>query len=161
MRAPLSSWVIPVKVIELQKSILETWKSFTAFLNTLTADDKYSLSSRDKWMQTIQMDLSQQEDIFLNFFDRFSNFHYVSNIFKKRLPSYFMFFRNYRPRKACLDKCLKAPLSGDLSTGDMVNGPKHWGNLNQSAFIILRDHCEGNWVANVTLRHMKILRTFS
>ena len=63
-RAPLSSWVIPVKVIEFQKSLLEILKSIRPFLNTLTADDKYSLISRDKWMQTIQMDLSQQEDIF-------------------------------------------------------------------------------------------------
>ena len=67
MRAPLSYWVISVKVNELQKSILETWKSFTAFLNTLTADDKYTLSSRDKWMQTIQMHLSQKQSIFPQF----------------------------------------------------------------------------------------------
>ena len=63
-RAPLSSWVIPVKVIEFQKSLLDIWKFIRPFLNTLTADDKYSLISRDKWMQTIQMDLSQQQDIF-------------------------------------------------------------------------------------------------
>ena len=68
MRAPLSSWVITVKVIELQKSLLDTWKFFRPFLNTLTADDKYSLISKDKWMQTIQMDLSQKRKIFSEFF---------------------------------------------------------------------------------------------
>ena len=71
MRAPLSSWVITVKVIELQKSLLETWKFFSRFLNTLTADDKYSLISRDNWMQTIQMHLSQKQKIFSEFFSAF------------------------------------------------------------------------------------------
>ena len=55
----------------------------------------------------------------------------------------------------------KYPVLEDPSTGDMVNGPKHWFNLNESAFIIFNDQLEGNWVANVTLRDMKILHTFS
>ena len=76
----LSSWVITVKVIELQKSLLDTWKSFTRFLNILTADDKYSLSSRDKWMQTIQFHLSQKQtflhDFFSEFFESSLNFQH-------------------------------------------------------------------------------------
>ena len=71
MRAPLSSWVKTVKVIESQKSLLDTWKFFRPFHNTLTADDKYSLISRDKWMQTIQMHLSQKQKIFSDFFPAF------------------------------------------------------------------------------------------
>ena len=47
-----------------------------------------------------------------------------------------MYFRNYRPWKKRLDKCLKTRVWEDLSTGDMVNGAKHWFNLNESAFII-------------------------
>ena len=68
MRATLSFWVITVKVIELQKSLLDTWKFFRPFLNTLTADDKYSLISKEKWMETIQMHLSQKRMIFSEFF---------------------------------------------------------------------------------------------
>ena len=71
MRAPLSTWVITVKVIELQKSLLDTWKFFRPFLNTLTADDKYSLISRDKRMQTIQMNSSEKANIFSQFFSAF------------------------------------------------------------------------------------------
>ena len=71
MRALLSSWVISVKVIELQKSLLDTWIFFRPFLNTLTADDKYSLISRDKWMQGIQMNLPQKAKIFSEFFSAF------------------------------------------------------------------------------------------
>ena len=55
-------------VIEFQKSLLDTWKFFRSFLNTLTANDTYSINSKDKWMQTIQMHLSQKQIIFSEFF---------------------------------------------------------------------------------------------
>ena len=71
MRALLPSLVITGKVIELQKSLLDTWKFFRPFLNTLTAEDKYSLISKDKWMVTIRMHLSQKENIFSQFFSAF------------------------------------------------------------------------------------------
>ena len=68
MRALLPARVITVKVIELQNSLLNKWKFFRPFLNTLTANDKYSFNGKDKWMQTIQMPLSQKENIFSRFF---------------------------------------------------------------------------------------------
>ena len=71
MRALLPARVITVKVIELQKSLLDTWKFFRRFLNTLTANDKYSLNSKDKWMETIRMILSQKQNIFSEFFSVF------------------------------------------------------------------------------------------
>ena len=71
MRAPLPARVITAKVIELQKSLLDTWKFFRRFLNTLTADDRYSLISKNKWMETIQMHLSQKPRIFFEFFSSF------------------------------------------------------------------------------------------
>ena len=60
-----------MKVIELKKSLLETWKFFRPFLNTLTADDKYSLISKGKSMKTIQMHLSQKQNFFSEFFSSF------------------------------------------------------------------------------------------
>ena len=57
--------------MELQKLLLDTWKFFSRFLNTLTADDKYSLISRDNWMQKIQKHLSQKQNIFPAFFSPF------------------------------------------------------------------------------------------
>ena len=71
MRAPLPARVITVKVIELQKFLLDTWKFFRPFLNTLTADDKYSLNSKDRWMQNIQMHLSQKQNFFSEFLSEF------------------------------------------------------------------------------------------
>ena len=55
-----------------------------------------------------------------------------------------MHFRNYGLRMTWLDKCLKSRVSEDLYTGNMVNGPKHSFNLNESTFTIFIDHCEGN-----------------
>ena len=57
--------------MELQKSLLETWKFFSRFFNTFTSDDKYSVISRDNWMQTIQKHLSQKRNIFSHFFPAF------------------------------------------------------------------------------------------
>ena len=71
MRAPLSSWVITVKVIEFQKSFLDTWKFFRPFLNTFTANDKYSVISKNKGMLTIQMHLPQKQNNFSEFFSVF------------------------------------------------------------------------------------------
>ena len=37
----------------------------------MTANDKYSLNSKDKWMQKFQMHLSQKENNFSEFFSPF------------------------------------------------------------------------------------------
>ena len=68
MRAPLPVPVITVKVIDFQKFLLDTWKFFRAFFNTLTAYDRYSFISKNKWMQTIQMRLSRKPKIFSELF---------------------------------------------------------------------------------------------
>ena len=85
MRVSLSSWVITVIVIELQTSLLDTWKFFRPFLHTLTANDKYSLISKDKWMQTIQMELSQKRKIFSEFFSAVFESALNFGYFKKKM----------------------------------------------------------------------------
>ena len=67
----LPARVITGKVVELSKLLLDTWKFFRRFLNTLTANDKYSLNGKDKWMEKIQMLLSQKQNIFSEFFSAF------------------------------------------------------------------------------------------
>ena len=88
----------------------------------------------------------KNKKFFLNFFVHFSNLHQILNIFKERWPSEFMYFRNYGPRKTWSGKCLKSPVLDHRSTGNMVNGPKHWFNLNGSSLTIFIDQYEGNWV---------------
>ena len=85
MRAPLSSWVITVKVRVLQKWLLETWKFFSRFFNTLTADDKYSLIIRDNWTKTIKMNLSQKQNVFSEFFATFFEFALNFKHFEKKM----------------------------------------------------------------------------
>ena len=85
MRAPLPARVISVKVIALQKSLLDTWKFFRPFLNTLTADDRYSLISKNKWIQTIQMHLSQKPKIFSELLCAFFEFVLKFEHFEKTM----------------------------------------------------------------------------
>ena len=67
-----------------------------------------------------------------------------------------MYIWTYRLRKSWLDKCLKSPVSKDLLTSNMLNGPKKCWNLNDSTFTIFIDPCESNsgwkslseWYAN-------------
>ena len=70
--------------MELQKSLLETWKFFSPFFNTFTADDKYSIISRDNWMQTIQMHLSEKQKIFSQFFSAFFESAFKFRTFSKK-----------------------------------------------------------------------------
>ena len=67
MAAPLPYLLIIVKVIELEKSLVVTGKVLRLFVNTLTADDKCSLLSRDNSMLTIQIYLSEKQKLFLTF----------------------------------------------------------------------------------------------
>ena len=85
MRAPLPALLIIVKVIELQKSFLDTGNFFRPFLNTLTAEEGYSLITKKKWMETIQMHLSQKPNIFSKLF--FVFFEFVLNFehFQKKM----------------------------------------------------------------------------
>ena len=71
--------------MDLQKSLLETWKFFSPFFNTFTADDKYYFISRDNWMRTIQMHLSWKEKVFSEFFTAFFKFALNFEYFQKKM----------------------------------------------------------------------------
>ena len=53
------------------------------FVNTLTADDKYSLRYRESLRQTIQVQLSKKQKTFVNLMPNFRNLFHVLNILKK------------------------------------------------------------------------------
>ena len=52
-------------------SLLVLCKILRLFVNTLTADDKYSLLNRDNLTQPIQILLSQKQKTFSQFFSAF------------------------------------------------------------------------------------------
>ena len=81
-----------------KKLLLVTCKVLRLFVNTLTADDKCSLLSRDNLVQPIQMDLSQKQktvfELFCSFFKSTSKFEHfqkkmtlVTYVFPKLLIS--------------------------------------------------------------------------
>ena len=54
--------------MHFKKSLLVIHKILRLFVNTLTVNDKYYLLKRDNLMLGIQMLLSQNKKLFLNFF---------------------------------------------------------------------------------------------
>ena len=55
-----------------------------------------------------------------------------------------MYFRNYGLRKALLDKRLKSNVLEEPFTDNVLNGRKHYFNLDGGTFTIFIDHSEGN-----------------
>ena len=88
--------------MELQKSLLEIWNFFSRFLKSLTAADKYSLISRDNWMQTIQKHLSQKESIFFLFFSAFFESALNFEHFEKKMTLIASVFRKWKTTKDVL-----------------------------------------------------------
>ena len=54
------------------------------FLNTLTAEYKYSRRNMQTFAQPVQTPLSLKQSLFLDFLLRFWNLHEMENIFKKK-----------------------------------------------------------------------------
>ena len=108
-----------------KKSLLVPWKILGVFVDTLTADENYSLLNRDNLKHHIQMQLSQKQNTFSNFFFHFQNLNGILNISKKEITLLADVFLNLRTPKTWLDKCLKTPVSDDPLTNNVVNAPKH------------------------------------
>ena len=72
MATPFQNLSVTVKVTPLEKfSFSDTQNPKTVFVNTLTVNDKHYRPNRDNLIQPIQIQLSQKEKIFLNFFRHF------------------------------------------------------------------------------------------
>ena len=63
-----------ITAIEKEISLLGIWEILRLFVNTLTADDKYSLLKRDKLTQAIQMQLSKKKNTFSEIIFNFEQF---------------------------------------------------------------------------------------
>ena len=91
-----------MKVIELQKSLLNTWKFLTLFPKILTTDDKYSPISRDKWMQKIHMHLCQKQNLSSEFFSVFFESSLNFKDFKKKITLIAYVFAKLPTKKGVL-----------------------------------------------------------
>ena len=60
-----------MKVVALEKSLLVIHKILKMFINTLTVNDKHYVLNRDNLARPIQMQLSQKQKTFSQFFFAF------------------------------------------------------------------------------------------
>ena len=67
-----------------KKSVLVRHKALELFVNTLSADDKYSLLNRDNLEQPIRTILSQKQKHFYQFFLKFSKCALNLKYFQKK-----------------------------------------------------------------------------
>ena len=138
-------WSPPIQ-LSWKKSLLWTWKILTLPVNTLVAYEKYAVLNRDNLTIPIQMQLSQKQKIFSQFFAAFLKSRLILNILKKTMSLTAFVFPKLRTLKTWLDKCLKIPVLEELLTSNMEKVPKDCSNLHHITFIIFIDHCQVNWV---------------
>ena len=129
-----------------KKSLLLTCKILGLLVTTLAVKEKYPVLNRDNSTIPIQMQISEKQENFSNFFLLFQNLHEILNFLNKKMALIDFVFPKLRAPKTWLDKSLKSPVSENPSTSNMVNVPKHGWNLHHSTFIIFIDQCQGNWV---------------
>ena len=67
-----------------KNSLLVVWKILRLFDNTLTADDKYSLLSKNNFVKRIQVLVSQEEKLFSEFFPAFLKSALNSKYFQQK-----------------------------------------------------------------------------
>ena len=71
MKAPLQNLLITVMGVALEKSLLLIHKTLRLFVKTLTVDEKHYLLNRDNLTQPIQIQVSQEQKTFSEFFFAF------------------------------------------------------------------------------------------
>ena len=97
-----------------KKSVLVRHKALKLFVNTLSADDKYSLLKRDNLGQPIRTQLAQKQKAFYRFFLAFSKCALNFKIFKKKMTLIADFFPKLRTpenvaRYMSKKSCFKGP----------------------------------------------------
>ena len=139
----MSSW------LSWKTSLLLTYLILGLVVNTLAANEKYPVLTRDNLTIPIQMQLSQNQKTFSHFFASFLKSRMNFKYFGKNVTLIDFLFPKLRPAKRWSDKCLKTAVKDDPSTSNMVNVPKHCWNLHHSIFITIIDHCQVNWVGKI------------
>ena len=125
-----------------KKSLLLTCQIFGLLVNILAADEKYPVLNRENLTIPIQMQLSQKQKIFSQFFAAFLEARLNFEHYEKKIILTAFVFLKLRTLKTRLYKCLKGLVSGDPLTSNKVNVPKHCLNLHHSAFIIFINRCQ-------------------
>ena len=120
------------------RKTLSYWhaKSWDCFLTQGLPIKRILLLNKDNLTIPIQMQLSQKQKLFSEFFATFLKSTINFKYFEKRIWSLsILYFPNYGLRKRGEINVLKIPVSEDPSRSNMVNVPKHCSNLHHSCFF--------------------------
>ena len=79
------SYISPIRILSLKKSLLVICKMLWLFVNTFTAYDKYYPLHRDNFTQPIEMKLSQKRKTFSGFFSAILKSRLNFEHFQKKL----------------------------------------------------------------------------
>ena len=89
-----------------KKSLLLRWKTLGLLVNTLADDEKYPVLNRDNLTIPIQMELSQKQKTFSEFFAAFLKSYLNFERFEKKMTLIAFVFSKLRTAKTSLDICL-------------------------------------------------------
>ena len=146
MTEPLPYFLITVKVIALEKVSFSSMQNLETVFNTLIADGKYSLLNRHHLTQPIQLLLSLKQKSFSQFFSAFLKSTLNFGYFPKKDDPHSRCRSEITGSKNVIKQMSKKSVFRGPSTSNMVNGPKHYCNLDDSTFTKFVDHCERNLI---------------
>ena len=129
-----------------KNSLLLTCQILGLLVNTFPADGKYPGLNRQNLTIPIQMQLSQKQKTFSEFFAAFwkcrLNFEHCE---KKYGPHRFCISEITDSENVVISMSKKSRFSRQFRK-QHGNGPKHCWNVCHSTLIKIIDHCQGNWV---------------
>ena len=134
-------------ILSWKKSALVWSKILRLFLNTLTADNKYSGCNVQNFAQQVQTPLSQKKKTFCLFFIPYLKCAWnLENFEKKRWVSSPNYFRNDGVRKRWLLKRQKGLASEEHAVINVLTGSKHCWNRHGTTIILFFHAFEIYWV---------------
>ena len=143
-----------------KKSLLLRWKTLELLVNTLAANEKYPVLNREYLTIPIQMELSQKQKTFSEFFAAFLKSYWNFERFEEKKMSFIAFvFSKLQTLKTWLDKCLKSPVLEDLFANNMVNVPEEISKCITSPLSCSLITAKFIELEKVPLIDMKSLRT--
>ena len=134
-----------------KKSVLVGTKILGLFVNTLTAEYKYSRRNMQTFAQQVQTPLSLKQKTFSWVFYCISEIYIKWRTFPNKTRVFWLkYFGNYWLQERWLLKCLKSLTSEQLSVNNLLAGSKHCLNLYGTT-IILFFHESGINIAGKSL----------
>ena len=130
--------------LSCKKSPLLTSQILGLLVNILATDEQCGVLNGNNLMLPIQMQLSEKQKSFSQFFAEFLKSTLNFKILEYRLTLIDFVLSKLRIPKTQSDKRLKSPVSDDPSTSNMVNVPKHCSNLDHINCIVFIGHWEEN-----------------